>query len=225
MVAVNLCQFYRRIPEWETKEKLTYSHNLLTCNISGLPVEALTHFNLMFSSTASMLQCTSPKNKMSCNKMCRENTFRPNCEDKLIEECHERIKWAQKNVFSNATSEDGQKNFNDFVKCRQQFYQRQVKPCVHIMQDRCRNATITAYKALRLRMHEIDQLLNKDPDMKVIYLVRDPRSILSSRIMHHNVQIKNDTVLEAKHLCMKMLEDWEHLFTHWNWVDIRMLWC
>ena len=213
MIPFNLCPFYRKIPEWEAKEKLTYSHNLLTCNISGLPMEALTHASIRRSNIYTIFQCTSKNKTKLFNEACSQETFRTKCTPALVEECYERIKWAQKNTFSNAQSEDNQQDFNNFAQCRQQFYQRQVRPCEHKLQDICRKTTITAYKGLRLTMYEIDQFLNKDPDMKVIYLIRDPRSILSSRIMHHYVQIINDKVLEAKHLCVKMLEDWEHFLT------------
>ena len=61
-------------------------------------------------------------------------------------------------------------------------------------------------------MESVDAMLQRTPDMHVIYFIRDPRSIVTSRtnekFMTFSGSMKS-AVLEAKYLCEKMLNDYK----------------
>ena len=58
-------------------------------------------------------------------------------------------------------------------------------------------------------MRHVGNMLEKDPDMYVIYFVRDPRSIVSSRLATHLMYRASarSPVKEAEYLCAKMMDD------------------
>ena len=58
-------------------------------------------------------------------------------------------------------------------------------------------------------MTSVERMLKRDPDLHVVYYVRDPRATVTSRvkISHTYRDTKNNVVLEAKYHCVKMLAD------------------
>ena len=64
-------------------------------------------------------------------------------------------------------------------------------------------------------MESVDAMLQMTPDMHVIYFMRDPRSIVTSRMERQRRQnlafsgSMNNPVLEAKYLCEKMMNDYK----------------
>ena len=48
--------------------------------------------------------------------------------------------------------------------------------CINDLDAKCSKTKLIAYKALRISMEAVQNILEKDPDTHVIYFVRDPRA-------------------------------------------------
>ncbi|KAL4225173.1 hypothetical protein ACF0H5_015865 [Mactra antiquata] len=85
------------------------------------------------------------------------------------------------------------------------------KKCFHQINQVCRKADIRVTKVLRLAFTHMDFLLMQSPDLHVIYLLRDPRAILNSRILTDWFPVsENDTptvISNVDSLCKKMKSD------------------
>ena len=81
--------------------------------------------------------------------------------------------------------------------------------CIADLNTRCSNATLIAYKALRVSMDAMQNVLEKTPDTYIIYLVRDPRATVYSTksIGYMSTWSKGRIPIEAKLLCLKMRHD------------------
>ena len=53
--------------------------------------------------------------------------------------------------------------------------------CVPLLEQECKAAQIRVIKTIRLSLDFIDKVVERNPDIKVIHLVRDPRAMLNSR--------------------------------------------
>ena len=81
--------------------------------------------------------------------------------------------------------------------------------CITDLDAKCNKTKLIAYKALRISMESVQNILEKDPDTHIIYFVRDPRATafstkgagLMSRYSGGQVP------QEAKFLCKKMKHD------------------
>lgn len=80
--------------------------------------------------------------------------------------------------------------------------------CVPIVQKVCDNAQIKVIKSLRLRMFQLDDLLRKNPKLKVIHLVRDPRASLWS--VRDVAELNADFYSAAHVRCGEMASDLHH---------------
>ena len=115
-------------------------------------------------------------------------------------------------------SDDGPKLINQqkYFDCVSE-YENIVKLCIHHLYSQCSKSEAVTLKTIRLTMDSIQDILEKDPTVKVIYLLRDPRAIISSRLgslMSGVTKFKSkrfDTdehvQHEAKMLCDKMRSD------------------
>ncbi len=87
----------------------------------------------------------------------------------------------------------------------------EVSPrCLQVLETHCNKAPLRAMKTVRFSLHMASKLLELDPDIKVIYLVRDPRGVLKSRFTNHAAYIQDPRV-DIKELCYQMGKDWESL--------------
>ena len=55
-------------------------------------------------------------------------------------------------------------------------------PCISAVKKRCEDARIRVFKTIRLRMSQVEELMDAFPKMKVIHLVRDPRGMINSQL-------------------------------------------
>jgi len=81
--------------------------------------------------------------------------------------------------------------------------------CLPKLTEGCLSANVTSLKTIRLSMQIAQNILQQDEDIKLVYLVRDPRGIINSR-SHTNIistiaaaQIH----IEAKLLCSRLRDD------------------
>lgn len=86
--------------------------------------------------------------------------------------------------------------FMEHAQCLQPLL-RAIQPCVPLMESQCQRAPIRLLKEVRLDLRVLPSLLAKDPNVKVIHLVRDPRGQI---ILGHRFN-------KISQLCSRMLRD------------------
>lgn len=77
--------------------------------------------------------------------------------------------------------------------------------CLPELIHNCKKAKLRATKVIRLQVESIKHVLMNDPDVKIIYYMRDPRAIIYSRLRTSG--IKQKLVKEATELCSTMEKD------------------
>ncbi|XP_045216341.2 carbohydrate sulfotransferase 1-like [Mercenaria mercenaria] len=81
--------------------------------------------------------------------------------------------------------------------------------CLRQLEDICRNKTHRVLKVLRLSFTTFKPLMEINPRLKIVHLVRDPRAIIHSRLYSRFYAITNPRKNESleRNLCEKMLND------------------
>ncbi|XP_062574786.1 uncharacterized protein LOC134236627 [Saccostrea cucullata] len=77
---------------------------------------------------------------------------------------------------------------------------RIVKTCALLLRIKCRSAASRTIKTVRLSIFMAGKLLKWLPNLKIIYLLRDPRGIVNSQFEHFINEGKNVSTL-ARELC------------------------
>ena len=103
------------------------------------------------------------------------------------------------------------KSFLNEYKTLRSIFQSAADKCLPKLTEKCDTAELVVNKALRLTMDMVYKVLQKDPNVKVIYLVRDPRGIvLSRKTVKYISQIwESDLESESTLVCPKMTRDYE----------------
>ena len=87
-------------------------------------------------------------------------------------------------------------------------HSQQVALCVRHLIKQCKSSRIIAIKTVRLKMAMVRDILYDNADMRVVYLVRDPRAILVSRWATRGRTYRmKQLLLETRRLCHVMEED------------------
>ena len=76
--------------------------------------------------------------------------------------------------------------------------------CIPFLNRTCSSANVNVVKTVRLSMKQAEALLQEDPEVKVIHLVRDPRGVLRSRQVTRVGLSYHET---AEQLCAKVVQD------------------
>ncbi|XP_062574774.1 carbohydrate sulfotransferase 1-like [Saccostrea cucullata] len=85
-----------------------------------------------------------------------------------------------------------------------------VKDCVDFLNAQCLTAKTRTIKTVRMSMSMAEKLLKWLPDLKVIYIIRDPRGILNSQFEQHVTEVKNMS-FTVKNVCDAIYSDSSHL--------------
>ena len=98
--------------------------------------------------------------------------------------------------------------YQDYVKCTKNI-EAHFKRCEPVLTKSCNEQSVRIFKTIRMRMEYFKQMLMKDPSLKTIYLVRDPRGIINSRISRKLMSrlAGKDVQRESDALCERMSED------------------
>lgn len=118
--------------------------------------------------------------------------------------CYERLHRTRGFWDMQASLHDDEKHY---VTCMNNARQILSSCLVHI-QGRCERAKVHSAKLVRLRMPTVNKLLSRDPEVKVIYLLRDPRAVLNSRHRDSRQKIP-DMVSDSAVLCPTMVTDFK----------------
>ncbi|XP_062574775.1 carbohydrate sulfotransferase 1-like isoform X1 [Saccostrea cucullata] len=84
-----------------------------------------------------------------------------------------------------------------------------VKRCVYLLHNRCMTARSRTIKTIRLSMFMAGKLLKWLPNLRIIYLVRDPRGILNSQFEQHVTEEKR-MFTTVKKVCNSIISDLSH---------------
>jgi hypothetical protein len=119
--------------------------------------------------------------------------------------------WLEYGACLNGTKSRDQQNSNDIDTSVQ---------CLNRLEQACISADRRVAKVLRLGFSTVEQLLNRLPTLKVLYLTRDPRAIINSRIKTEWFPVfreKPGTVSNnILSLCLKMKTD----IMSWIYTDV-----
>ena len=206
----------------EQSRLLAFIRNLFSCEIDSLPTNTLKtrpfSFDKMswlsdykdclyqYTDKATRLQDCSrhiadhcPKHAQTAmNRLCDVHINMVNSDDP--------IKYI--NYYNN--SEEKIKDFQIYKKCLRGV-RESLESCTSIMKSSCQKTRIRSAKVLRMDMSSVEELLKQDHEIKVIYLIRDPRGIILST-MNTLLMAKNSLGSinnEAYGLCKKMESDYK----------------
>ena len=83
--------------------------------------------------------------------------------------------------------------------------------CLNKLEQNCRESKLRVTKVLRLSFRFLPLLMSEIPDLKILFVVRDPRGIMNSRIKTDWFPIMNNDTKgvtnNIESLCFKMNED------------------
>ena len=98
-------------------------------------------------------------------------------------------------------------SWNNYRKCLSGFNAK--SECLRQLEEVCKNKTHRVLKVLRLSFSSFQPLMEINPKLKIIHLVRDPRAIVHSRLYSRFYPVerprKNDSL--ERNICEKMLTD------------------
>lgn len=102
-------------------------------------------------------------------------------------------------------------NFVKWVEYRRGAKQAVLGKCFNTVEKKCSSSKLLVYKALRISMVEVEAMLERDPDLYVLYTTRDPRNIMDSAVRKRFISSysQKNSVKEAELLCLKMDRDLE----------------
>ncbi|XP_052090753.1 carbohydrate sulfotransferase 3-like [Mytilus californianus] len=78
--------------------------------------------------------------------------------------------------------------------------------CLESLTNRCKQSSLRVVKSIRMTTELAETLLSSLPNLKIVYLVRDPRAIIQSRMMLNLVDEQN-LKTESTELCSRMDKD------------------
>ena len=82
------------------------------------------------------------------------------------------------------------------------------KLCIRILESACNASAVRAIKTVRLSMETAGRLMMTHDNVRIVHLIRDPKSVTLSRRGDKSFRgIKSDLVSEAKMYCLTVLED------------------
>ncbi|CAC5404994.1 CHST1 [Mytilus coruscus] len=84
------------------------------------------------------------------------------------------------------------------------------KKCLESLTYRCKQSSLRVVKTIRMTTELAETLLSSLPNLKIVYLVRDPRAIIQSRMMLNLVDEQN-LKTESTELCSRMDKDMHFL--------------
>ena len=98
--------------------------------------------------------------------------------------------------------------YRDYADCMIG-YRKLIEHCTPILEDVCRTSTLVAMKAIRLRADLVHRMMMEDPDLKLVYGIRDPRGIVLSRQATAllSEMSRNNITREASLLCRRIAFD------------------
>ena len=208
--------FFRIISDMEIQEIVKFHLHIFNCEYSKLPVSFFSNIHKRKSSLRLDDIGVTPKSVNQCvwllTGVCTAvnvtkrypattnigHALKHNCATKLMAEFEGK--------HLQVDSEKERQAISSYAKC----YKKLKKSFLEIGNERltknCRGATIQVVKNIRLTMDITKHLMTKIPDLHLVYYIRDPRGIISSRLKHKSL-LTFKPLAETKLLCSRMAQD------------------
>jgi hypothetical protein len=201
--------------------------NILECRLEEAPTEVTGHNLLkwMFSLTTGGKEYNKCMgDSWNTSDVCKspiQSAFYPDCGEYRVSSkayhCHKILEKTRQDLIgvpetefqkftANSTIHPALlKHYTCMVKVR-----TNVESCVAVLNEKCKSSSFRSFKEIRLDMRVVQQLLEQDDSIKVIYYVRDPRALAMGRknrkLMSRSA--KGNVTKEAELLCKTMLNDY-----------------
>ena len=187
----------------------------LQCNFNDLPdVFFLDDFryNRPYNGSGAYKICISDETTQSKFINCSD-LIRNECAEYFVNNitCLEKIKEtracaAEPDCFNKMMMTKPGDPFVKRQSCLGEIHRTKILPCVTLLKRQCEAAEIVVAKTIRLTMQHVEIMMKYDPLLKVIHLVRDPRSIIASRIQIKS-KLGSEVFSSIDLLCQDMLSD------------------
>ena len=79
---------------------------------------------------------------------------------------------------------------------------KKLRPCSWLLEEECQTAKLLLLKTIRLNLAHVIKVAKRDPSIKVVHIVRDPRAMIYSR-----KKWVRPSVAEVKITCSRLLAD------------------
>ena len=222
--------FRSNLPEEEHEAITAHLHNLFTCQLDDLPTEVLTDQFLTAGGFKGILphkltnysKCLTedwdweaPDNAHLCKKFIREDKQCRYFNDHEEYSCYQRMHNTRNNRYNAENSKPHKRETygNDSLDlllhdhCINYIYDKTAN-CREDLTSICQQTDIRATKVIRFHMETAKHMLLKDPYIKVVLYVRDPRGIIESRVRNGKPENRSLALQnEASLLCEKMSDD------------------
>lgn len=186
---------------------------ILSCDLASLPPEFFmsifmlqhaTHPSRTFHNCLTVANITIMTH-LSCFTPVQQHTpCRPSCftVDSYAQACYDAKHHAADDVTGKTRGKTPLVTaMEQYVQCVDEIWQR-IKHCTPLLDRECRSAKVRVVKTIRLDLDLVDKVVERQPNIKVIHLVRDPRAMLHSR--RHWVK---PSTSEMTSLCARMVSD------------------
>ena len=111
------------------------------------------------------------------------------CQSKLGRSCEARVgqnlkkeeycRNQLKDVFAGKSAAGP---FKQYKECLEQQRTIAINKCVPSIKKTCKSKALSVIKTVRMELETVTSLMDRYPNMRVIHLIRDPRSVVLSRI-------------------------------------------
>jgi hypothetical protein len=213
-----------RVPEKKEQELfVSYITNLLTCNFTQLPVEVFAHSEFIAQSSAFpfMADCTEQAEATKCKQhimyLCGSaQTYHRDPAVSWANQCPQVIEhFIQSNPtnLSDVFLKDMQTKFG-MNKTRAEIFLAhhqcmkavgdQVDPCIRTAIQVCLERQVHALEILRSNLNAVEEVVERLPEIFVVFYVRDPRAVAASTIRVKLNSAEPSILKEARILCRKM---------------------
>ena len=208
---------FRELPDYEKDFVTSSTLQLLDCNFTNLPADVILQRFMVertAPSTEQYVNCFTTKERGSTiagqvqePQECKRK-IQPYCptyfdkNSSAVYDCYCHLHAAPLQSLVDTLG------FKEHKKCIRKAETR-IKMCLDLITYECQKRRVRSLKTIRMPMEIMDTLLQKDQDLKLLYLVRDPRGIIISRFKNYQISkmSKKSMSTEAKGLCERMLAD------------------
>lgn len=213
--------FYRSIPEEEENVIVEVAVNLLNCDLHLLPVEVLLnrmtwhlgHLQQVVKGFVSCVGQQTYEHVIGCNQNIsahcgQEFGLNPRQSETCLHSLQSPVSYGILNSQGTTFDPLMYQKANEYRGCIGEVREK-VQECLPPITKICQERPIRGFKTIRLKTSTLRKLFQRLPNLKVIHLMRDPRSVHSSR-ERHGVKYPGNLVnnlTETKMLCDNMAEN------------------
>ena len=176
-----------------------YLDGMMSCQLDVMNPVALTHHFMTVSKTTKALRSCAkhiPKCAMNTPAECHTSSV----NEKLANKCLVRLEAAHQCYLAHNHTHcaDPQlKLYNNRFDCYTPVEKSSI--CVKKFEKVCNKKRLRATKVHRLSMQSVETLIEKDPEIYIVFYVRDPRGVFVSRETNKHMPLKA--------LCKQMEKD------------------